>query len=95
MQGRALIRLGRTEEGLALLDEAMLTASSGRLSPIVTGVVYCGVIAGCEEVYELGRAREWTDALARWHKFPLTAEEFGSIETDLAPFLHPDPRNGR
>jgi len=66
MQGRALIRLGRTEEGLALLDEAMLTATSGRLSPIVTGVVYCGVIAGCEEAYELGRAREWTDALARW-----------------------------
>jgi predicted TIM-barrel fold metal-dependent hydrolase len=35
------------------------------------------------------------DALARWHKLPLTAEEFGSIETNLAPFLRPDPRNGR
>jgi predicted TIM-barrel fold metal-dependent hydrolase len=31
------------------------------------------------------------DALARWHKFPLTAEEFRSIETNIAPFLHPVP----
>jgi DNA-binding CsgD family transcriptional regulator len=66
VQGRARIRLGHMDEGLALLDEAMLAATSGRLSPIVTGVVYCGVIAGCEEAYELRRAREWTDALARW-----------------------------
>ena len=31
------------------------------------------------------------EALARWHKFPLTAEEFRSIETNLAPFLRPVP----
>jgi predicted TIM-barrel fold metal-dependent hydrolase len=35
------------------------------------------------------------DALARWHKFSLTAEEFSSIETNVAPFLRPDPRNAR
>ena len=66
VQGRVLIRQGRMAEGLALLDEAMLAVTSGRLSPIVTGVVYCGVIAGCEEAYELRRAREWTEALAHW-----------------------------
>jgi DNA-binding CsgD family transcriptional regulator/tetratricopeptide (TPR) repeat protein len=65
-QGLALIKHGRVPEGLALLDEAMLAASGGELSPIITGVVYCGVIAGCEEAFELRRAREWTDALARW-----------------------------
>ena len=65
-QGLALIRQGRILEGLALLDEAMLAASSGELSPIITGVVYCGVIAGCEEAYEVRRAREWTDALSQW-----------------------------
>jgi predicted TIM-barrel fold metal-dependent hydrolase len=31
------------------------------------------------------------DALARWHKLPLTAEEFRSIEANLAPFLQPVP----
>jgi DNA-binding CsgD family transcriptional regulator len=65
-QGLALIRLERIAEGLALLDEAMLATSTGEMSPIVTGVVYCGVIAGCEEAFELGRAREWTDALTEW-----------------------------
>jgi DNA-binding CsgD family transcriptional regulator len=65
-QGLALIRQGRVAEGLALLDEAMLAATGGELSPIITGVVYCGVIAGCEEAFEVRRAREWTDALARW-----------------------------
>ena len=35
------------------------------------------------------------DALAHWHKLPLTTEEFGSIETNLAPFLQPVPRGGR
>jgi DNA-binding CsgD family transcriptional regulator len=66
VQGNALIRLGRFEEGFRYLDEAMLAVTGGELSPIVTGIVYCGAIAGCEEAYELRRAHEWTDALARW-----------------------------
>jgi DNA-binding CsgD family transcriptional regulator len=65
-QGRALIRQGRVAAGLALLDEAMLAVSAGELSPVITGVVYCGVIAACDEAFELRRAREWTDALSRW-----------------------------
>jgi DNA-binding NarL/FixJ family response regulator len=66
VHGIALIRLGRLEEGFRLLDEAMLAAIGGELSPMVTGVVYCGAIAGCEEAYELGRAHEWTAALSGW-----------------------------
>jgi DNA-binding CsgD family transcriptional regulator len=65
-QGRALLRQGRIEEGLALLDEAMIAATAGELSPVVTGLVYCAVIASCHEVYALGRAREWTAALSAW-----------------------------
>src|SRR5438034_707465 len=66
VQGHVLIKQGRVGEGLTLLDEAMLRVTAGELSPMVTGVVYCGVIAGCEEAYELRRAREWTEALSRW-----------------------------
>ena len=36
------------------------------LSPFVVGIVYCGVILACQEVFEVGRAREWTRALTDW-----------------------------
>jgi DNA-binding CsgD family transcriptional regulator len=65
-QGCARIQQGRVEEGLGLLDETMVAVTAGELSPIVTGIVYCSVIAGCQEVYALRRAREWTVALTRW-----------------------------
>jgi DNA-binding CsgD family transcriptional regulator len=65
-QGHALVMQGRIEEGLGLLDEAMLAVTAGELSPIVTGLIYCSVIDGCQEVYALRRAQEWTAALTRW-----------------------------
>jgi DNA-binding CsgD family transcriptional regulator len=65
-QGRALVKLGRTDEGLRLVDEALIVASAGELSPVVTGIVYCNTIAFCRDAYELRHAREWTDALTRW-----------------------------
>lgn len=66
LQGRALIQHGRLAEGLALLDEAMVAVTAGELSPVVTGLIYCSVIEGCQAVHALERAREWTSALARW-----------------------------
>ena len=65
-QGRAAVRLGQIEQGLGLLDEAMVGVTAGELSPIVTGLLYCSVIDGCQEVQALRRAREWTAALSRW-----------------------------
>jgi DNA-binding CsgD family transcriptional regulator len=65
-QGALLVKLGRVVEGLRLLDEAMVAVTAGELSPIVSGLVYCGVIAGCHEAHELRRAQEWTAALTRW-----------------------------
>jgi ATP/maltotriose-dependent transcriptional regulator MalT len=65
-EGEFLVKGGKVREGLGLLDEAMLAATEGSLSPPVTGIVYCGVILVCEQVFELRRAREWTEALTRW-----------------------------
>jgi DNA-binding CsgD family transcriptional regulator len=65
-QGLIRINQGRVEEGLRLLDEAMVAVTAGEVSPFFTGVVYCGVIACCEEAFEPRRAHEWTNALARW-----------------------------
>lgn len=65
-RGHALVRQGRIGAGVPLLDEAMLAATAGELSPIVTGIVYCGVILACEEAHDVRRAREWTTTLTRW-----------------------------
>jgi ATP/maltotriose-dependent transcriptional regulator MalT len=64
--GRILIDAGDAADGLAHLDESMLFAIEGRLRPYSTGKVYCSMIAACEEVGDLARAAEWTDATARW-----------------------------
>jgi DNA-binding CsgD family transcriptional regulator len=65
-QGHALIRLGRVEDGLRLLDETMVSVTAGELSPIATGIVYCNTIAFCQSVFEVRRARDWTEHLTRW-----------------------------
>jgi DNA-binding NarL/FixJ family response regulator len=65
-QGHLMITNGQVREGLALADEAMLSVSTGELSPIPSGIVYCGVILACRAAYELRRAAEWTAALTKW-----------------------------
>jgi DNA-binding CsgD family transcriptional regulator len=65
-QARALMRLGRADEGLRLVDEALVAATAGELSPVVTGIVYCNTIAFCGALYELRHVRAWTRALTQW-----------------------------
>jgi DNA-binding CsgD family transcriptional regulator len=65
-QGRTSLRLGATAEGVALLDEAMVAVAAGELSPIPAGIVYCSVIEACQEILDVRRAQEWTNALSDW-----------------------------
>ncbi|MCB0877232.1 MAG: helix-turn-helix transcriptional regulator, partial [Solirubrobacterales bacterium] len=65
-RGHLLIRSGRISDGIELLDESMVAVSAGELSPIVSGIVYCGVILACRDAQEVRRAKEWTAALSAW-----------------------------
>nr|WP_297809221.1 LuxR family transcriptional regulator [Tepidiforma sp.] len=64
--GRALIHAGLRGEGLAVLDEVMVTVSSGDVTPLLVGHLYCGVLEACQELYDVRRAREWTAMFTRW-----------------------------
>lgn len=64
--GRLLIASGEIQSGAAILDEIMVSVTSGELTPIVAGIVYCAVIEACHEVFDLSRAQEWTAALSQW-----------------------------
>jgi DNA-binding CsgD family transcriptional regulator len=65
-EGRCLIYLGRVDEGVALLDEAMVAVEANDVSPVAAGDAFCTVIDGCHELFDIGRTREWTGALTRW-----------------------------
>lgn len=65
-QTSANMEQGKVEQGLAPLDEAMVGVTAGELSPLITGLNYCSVIEGCQQVDALGGAREWTAELAQW-----------------------------
>jgi DNA-binding NarL/FixJ family response regulator len=74
--GRILIRLGKPHEGVRLLDAAIVAVDAGDVSALATGDVYCSVVEGCMEIFDLRRAREWTTALTRWCE----------SQADLVPF---------
>jgi len=65
-QGSALQASGETRRGLELQDEAAATVLAGNISPLLGGIVYCGLIAGCCNIGDWPRAGQWTDNFSRW-----------------------------
>jgi len=65
-QGRCLIYLNQVAAGMALLDEAMAAVAAQEVSPAAVGDLYCTVIEGCQDAFDVRRAQEWTAALSRW-----------------------------
>ncbi|WP_344215143.1 helix-turn-helix transcriptional regulator [Kribbella sancticallisti] len=87
-QARALLNLGRVDQALRLVDEAMIAATSAELSPIVTGIVYCNTLAFCQDALEVAHAREWMLALLRWcDSQPAMVEHNGLCQVHRAEVL--------
>jgi DNA-binding winged helix-turn-helix (wHTH) protein len=64
--GLALQAAGETRRGLGLQHEAAATVVSGTTPPLLGGMVYCGIIAGCANCGDWPRAGQWTDSFSRW-----------------------------
>jgi tetratricopeptide (TPR) repeat protein len=63
---RGLVLAGEVEEGLALLDEAGVAATSGELDPLSRGVVYCELVCALQGLAQYDLAEQWTNAMERW-----------------------------
>ncbi len=64
--GAALQSSGDTRRGIELQDEAGAAVVSGNVSPLIGGIVYCGLLSGCSNAGDLQRAAQWTDTFTRW-----------------------------
>lgn len=65
-EGMATVGRGNIDEGLALLDEAMLPVRAGTVHPSWAGNLYCQLMALFIDLADVPRARAWTDATERW-----------------------------
>jgi len=80
-RGYALVRLGERSEGLALLDQAMVAAISGRLGPLATDQAFCRTLGACIETWDYRRAAEWADAVLGPEPRPWTTGATGDCRT--------------
>lgn len=65
-EGRALIMSGHVTDGLARIDEAMVSVLAGRCTPGASGVMYCHTVATCHHIADIRRLALWTDLTEQW-----------------------------
>jgi DNA-binding CsgD family transcriptional regulator len=83
--GDACVQAGRIAEGMRLLDEAMATVTSGRMTDhFALGEVYCRLLSACETALDVRRATDWMARMERhvvWTDFvaPTCRTHYGGI----------------
>ncbi len=66
IEGRALVRSARVEEGMERLHQATAEAVSGRVSAPIAGIVLASAVEAAGEAFDVERLDEWIDLLAGW-----------------------------
>jgi DNA-binding CsgD family transcriptional regulator len=64
--GQSLLQLGQCAAGMSLLDEVMAAITADELSSLLVGIAYCALVSCCQDMFDLRRAQEWTNAFSRW-----------------------------
>jgi hypothetical protein len=65
-RGQSLVAMGQAMQGVAFFDDVIVAITTGEVSPVVVGIVYCAALESCTSIFDLRRAREWTAALSKW-----------------------------
>jgi DNA-binding CsgD family transcriptional regulator/tetratricopeptide (TPR) repeat protein len=72
LQGLALVDVGKVDEGMRRLDEAMAAALSGDMTELdAIGQTCCFLVHACQQVHDFDRAVQWCTQVKsfcqRWH----------------------------
>lgn len=87
--GETRVASGRVEEGMRLLDEAMVAVSCGEVSSqTAAGDISCRLLSACEHTADVRRAEQWLLQIERrvaWRSFvrPTCRTHLGGILTAL------------
>ncbi|HEX6501296.1 MAG TPA: LuxR C-terminal-related transcriptional regulator [Micromonosporaceae bacterium] len=72
--GASLVHADRTDEGMALLDEALAAVSGAEVDDFaVLEEIFCQLFSACEHAYDVARADQWIrvgEAIAERRKLP-------------------------
>ena len=83
--GESHVALGRIDEGMKLLDEAMAAVAGGEIADHkAIGEIYCRLLSACEHATDVRRAEDWMSAIDRhvvWTDFvrPTCRTHYGGI----------------
>jgi tetratricopeptide (TPR) repeat protein len=73
-KGLAVVSQGRVDEGMDLLDEAMVAISSGEVDNVsVAGASWCAMLSACERAGDVARASHWSQFIRNDERRRFTA----------------------
>lgn len=86
--GMALIAVGDLPRGIAAHEEAATVVLTGTASPLISSLVYCGLIWTCRNRGDWERAGQWAASFSRWGEQTSLHGFAGTCRLHHAEVLH-------